>query len=1307
MLTLLILLDKYITTGVLSNAAWDAIKAAWSELSKRSWEDIYFDAFEIAFNKLQPHLAHYSDGYMSLSREDVSQVLHRKLAVPVESLTASELSDDDFVDRLSTVMAQEEVLMIGGHNLSDRDYHHLVRLVVDTATKIFLDEIQKDPVTFQRLLSTEALRLNESVQGIRLFLKDRFGVVIEQLNEISATTQATRDEVVSIRHGVENLQNMPEMMYELLARTQPGVEEQAPNARIDFATELLQGGRPRSALEKLQQLADELEGKSTTSTMRFRLYTNIGTCYLHLRDHVQAREFFILAQSQKRDDIQAITNIGIGELYCGNYDKALEYAHKALAKDSSHANALSLLLDTTYKLGNLNEVDIETRREAEKYVASRRTLAMILREQGDYKAAEKLHLANLQSRDAMPQDATLLAQTVIERIQKEASDNPPLPWMQSKNHTDLSEIENYLNSPLKVWRYSEDRALYHHALVLRSITRALTGRYREATQDCQLVLSENPSHEDALRNGGLAALQDGEFELAQRLLSQIQLPAADADTVVFALSTVYLRVGLHQRAVELLSNSSIDIDPQTKAHRLRLLAQALTMLGDVESAKTVANELLSIDTSSPVVNEAFASIMGAIGELDQAEVHFKRAIETSRQEGRPFYAFRLADFYYGSNQPDKAVIRYEEAGVPEVDCPETRRYLSALLNSGDWNRAYRLAQALRAGGAAIPVVSEVEAKIAHRIDALELAHQLFTELISVDPQQAEHYLSVAEIELRLGNQEEARKTLLLAVERFNDKPLVLMSIAQLLAASDHPVSEVLELAYRARRLGMNEARVQSDYVSLFLQVEQHAQFVDPTHVDVDTAVQIEADGQRTWYILLDTEQPDRSRGEVLPHDPLAERLIGLSRGDTVTVTEHPIRTVTGTICDIQSKFVRAYQETMSSFSMNFPDALGPIRIPFPINDPDKLVVLPNIGARDKEEIIRTYLNRKPLPLGSVAGLMGRSIIEAWQFLATAPEGKLWAATGQIQERGAQAALLTAANAIVLELTALLTLWRLDLVSAIGQRYKHWYIAHSLLDELSIHIDYLEQFGARYMVVYEGMPRLTEVSPEDVQARIKALIVLRQEVKAKAITVPINTALAIGREKLEELESTIGKQQLDSILVAKEVAAPLYSDDLWLRALARGIFEVEGVWTQALLNEFVEQRTVGLEEYFSSLQVLITSNYHYVSVTVDFFLYILERHSWSVSAETQKAFLVLSGPDTTPQSALGISVRVIKETWIRPLLIERKLAVLDVCLQALCTNRPSTQMVESLRKALREAFIVAPLQLHEVERHISLWMAIHH
>ena len=290
----------------------------------------------------------------------------------------------------------------------------------------------------------------------------------------------------------------------------------------------------------------------------------------------------------------------------------------------------------------------------------------------------------------------------------------------------------------------------------------------------------------------------------------------------------------------------------------------------------------------------------------------------------------------------------------------------------------------------------------------------------------------------------------------------------------------------------------------------------------------------------------------------------------------------------------------------------------------------------------------------------------------------------------------------MELTALLTLWRLGLTDLIGQRFEHLYIAQSALDEISRAISSLRRFGSdKTMGIQNGMIRLTEMSPELLELEAVRLETLLNEVSDKGIIVPVKSILDLGQKEFENLESIIGREQLDTILIANETGAHLYTDDLWLRVLARDMFSVNGFWTQALLNDVVQNQTISIDEYFDHLLPLISSNYHYVTVNEDFFLYLFEKNSWAITEEIQVAFHTLEGPDITLESAINIVAKIIREAWFKKLLTERRLGVLDTCLMALCTNREPIFVFAALRQVLPVAFALAPVQLQEIDRHIIL------
>ena len=89
------LLNKYIFSGVPSNAAWDLIKAAWGKAHNKSWEALYLESFKQAVNEAEPILVKYTGGKgeIGLNEDELSNALHRDLAIDPTALSFSALSE--------------------------------------------------------------------------------------------------------------------------------------------------------------------------------------------------------------------------------------------------------------------------------------------------------------------------------------------------------------------------------------------------------------------------------------------------------------------------------------------------------------------------------------------------------------------------------------------------------------------------------------------------------------------------------------------------------------------------------------------------------------------------------------------------------------------------------------------------------------------------------------------------------------------------------------------------------------------------------------------------------------------------------------------------------------------------------------------------------------------------------------------------------------------------------------------------------------------------------------------------------------
>jgi formylglycine-generating enzyme required for sulfatase activity len=184
MALLIDLLDKYIFSGVPSNAAWDLIKAGWQKITERTWEDLYLDAFEQALKDERPRLERYADGEISLDRKTLHDVLHRDLGAAVSAMPLSVLTDEQFTRVLAGALTDHQALTIGGHNLSQDDYAQLVSNLVRRATALFRNSVTQNPAAFRQAMLSEELANKVVVRDVQAYLTDQFGVMLGELKDI-------------------------------------------------------------------------------------------------------------------------------------------------------------------------------------------------------------------------------------------------------------------------------------------------------------------------------------------------------------------------------------------------------------------------------------------------------------------------------------------------------------------------------------------------------------------------------------------------------------------------------------------------------------------------------------------------------------------------------------------------------------------------------------------------------------------------------------------------------------------------------------------------------------------------------------------------------------------------------------------------------------------------------------------------------------------------------------------------------------------------------------------------------------------
>jgi predicted nucleic acid-binding protein len=316
-----------------------------------------------------------------------------------------------------------------------------------------------------------------------------------------------------------------------------------------------------------------------------------------------------------------------------------------------------------------------------------------------------------------------------------------------------------------------------------------------------------------------------------------------------------------------------------------------------------------------------------------------------------------------------------------------------------------------------------------------------------------------------------------------------------------------------------------------------------------------------------------------------------------------------------------------------------------------------------------------------------------------------ASKGNPDENREEAALLKAADEIVLDLTSILTLTFLDLVNYLPRRFKALVISQALVDEIAETLARDFSFPHPAMTVWKEDETYfrNEITPDNYARDRQSIERIRAFLQTQCTVVPVRTVLDVGKIKLEQMQDLLGKEAIAAILVAKERNVPFYSDDLGLRDIAKHEWQVSGFWTQTLLLDLRAKGLLSEDEYYNAVKKLLLAKYRFVSIDGAGLFWVLNEAGFTVTPAVRRVFESLHGPECSDESAVIVLSDVLKRLWLQSILYEQKLLLLDLVLNAITSGRDATSAIARLKIALKSQFALIPLVLRPIVQYIDVWL----
>ena len=1067
---------------------------------------------------------------------------------------------------------------------------------------------------------------------------------------------------------------------------------------IDFARKLMERGLIHAAKTELERLRSQNETMS--EELRFRILTNLAGCELADENSASARALLEEAHSLQPENQKGIANAALAAQLGSDSERAVELAHKARASNSRDSQATAVLITQLWETGD--SIELETLVSKEGWVATDRQCV--------------LALAGVRIQQLRFEEAESLCQLLIEQDPNDAVGFLTLSQcMLSCVHTNrfsggyttdwiakLRKAEDAATRALEILNGTELRAQRRGSLMARATARMLFGMDIEAMSDLDEILREEPENSDATIHKGLLQLYRGRFAEAAALLESGHNSDEDEKTAL-PLAEALLALGDSEGAAKLVKNTlKLDNAEWDDVLRGEVLVRAELGCDCEDSVGPILSCAMGSFPENTRLLTLYALHSSIYGAADEAERAFTLALDSAEDEDRREVLLRFGSFYEGLERFSEAADLYAEAVSGEPVHPAAMPLLVCLVRSNRFREALSWVLRIRQDSSHLPRIAvDAETMILEHVGDVHAALILHEEICRRSDATDFDLLNLAVTQFRCSDRDAARSTVSsVRAASLAQDPRSILKLAQLKFLLDVPGH--FADAFLARRLGTNDPTVHLGYFTMF--TARGKEWVESNVIGLGCATLLRSGPVEQWWQILDAGEDSLGHYELMASSDLAQALLGRSVGETIKIRQD-IEELSYDIVSVQSKYLRAYQETYEEFSTRFPGNKSLSRVS--VEGEDFTKVFETVDARHNfvSEAERIYREGR-LPFASFASLVGLSVPELWFACAQSNIAPLRFSTGTDEDDIYSDALLAKTDGIVLDLTALLTVKRLNLAEGLRNRYSKVAVPQGVIDELQ------RAYALRSMGpsptsslgrgAYGGYA-LSEVSTEGEAAQLEFL---RSALEFAEAFDRIPSYALLEVDNADELVDALTASAVAAVYADDQNSTAvrvLVSDDIVLSAYARSI-SVGAVNSQDILRELLRSGMITGEDYSTAIEGLSLLRYSFVRVSLDDLIRRFEATGWVSSDGTRAMLNTLRGPECSEESAVSVAANLIARAAGRASSVQTEL-ILWLVLSALKQGRSQNSVLRKFKSGIASILTLAPQLRDQILEIVNLGTAV--
>ena len=1200
------------------------------------------------------------------------------------------LKDDD-ISQLTRLNESEKIakitklfrhcIIVPNHQLPNMDFERRIRPIIERViidfyaqlpfkqeafNQIVLEFIQ-DSTTEPANIHSMLIDFKNEIEQVQLEVSERLTQDIQAIKDDTEKIKDDNKELKQTTGATLDLVSQFESRFDLnisdLIKTAVAKEH---HAEIDNVQNLLKNHKPTTALELLETLKKRT-WQDAPDDVKFSILTNMAAAQFALNNEQDAAKLLLQAFQYNSEDEKSLSNRALAHLLLGETEYAADYAKQTLEKNPSNTDAYVILIGISAEEEPLDEVIAKV----PDYLHDSRQIAYAISElakqRENFEAAKRwgeIMVEQGNAPDFKAAFATILIKQVLE-------DNLAVGTSQFYE-AQKQQLQRAIGFLTEAWNTVSNTELKDYRadwIISRGIAHFHFGELTKATEDLDIALEIEKSNPILIKDRALLAFECGDIPKAVELLEKIQsapeVPEAPIILANFLLVSERLDESITKLDDLLKTNPSSELQDEAN----RCLVRVYIAAERFKEAQLILTPMLESSPTSVLNLINAALISRKMGKGDEAISQLKKAYDYALDSKDFLEIVELAAELFINKQFKEAATLYEKLADTSQNSQLTQWLVQSYYNSGEIAKALKICQKLREKYGSLENISVMEVVIYEEIGDMIQAETVCKEYLNKFPTDYDMRIRLGMIHFRSNKEKEIDNVLDSFPDFKNfsflkDLPLeACFQLAQLYRARSKP-EEALQVMYEARRTHFDNPDAHLKYIGIFLLAEKEIpEVLSPTQVQKDTAVKINVSDEDYWYIIEERDDADITRGERDVKEPLTQQLLGKIENDEVSFGETPTGPKIGKIVAIESKFTYARKKSPRNYEHLSPTDQGMERVNLDAsdttNDTERLQPIFDRIDQQQEHFdqIEKLYKEENITIGCFTRLVGSNNLDTWGSLMGNPELGIRCSIGDIEERSSILNRLNHSNPkLVVDIISLITLHSLDAADIVVRAFGKLCISQSTIDELQRIISEREGMWSKRegMVVGKEGNRYVKqiINPEEMKQGIEYLKDIIRWVRENCEVGQATVGSEMNQLRRRELNDMLQQHFLDTVLLATQQDHLLFSDDGRLRHYAKTSlnsdagtnFQIEGVWTQVLLEHCVKQNFLDKTDYDEMTIKLVCSRYYHTVFDSDLLLEIAKRADWKISEPYSSFVLALGEERMNLQSALDVSVDFLFTLW---------------------------------------------------------------